>query len=102
MEHLRTIIESEQFTELCAEISSDVRRLDEQLRGVMWAISRSPESFTQIAGNFYVVETFMPVEGEDYVFVWFTIDDENSCTLRWIEAGIAVVDGEDTLRVEVP
>jgi hypothetical protein len=102
MERLRSIIQSEQFTLLCGEISSDVRRLDEQLRGVEWSIARRPESFTQISGNFYVVETFMPVEGDDYVFIYYTIDDESTCTLRWIEAGNAVVAVEDTTTIDVP
>jgi hypothetical protein len=99
MERLRTIIESEQFKQLCAEISPDVRRLDEQLAGVIWSISRNPENFTVVAGNLYVVETFMPVDCGDYVFIYYTIDDENTCTLRWIEPGLSIVDGNETTLV---
>jgi hypothetical protein len=102
MVRLRSVIESEHFARLCREIAPDVRRLDEQLRGVVWAIARNPEGFTRISGDFYVVETFMPLEGEEYVFIYYTIDDENTCTLQWIERGLDIVAGDDTTRVEVP
>jgi hypothetical protein len=102
MDRLRSVIESEQFKRLCSEISSDVRRLDEQLAGVIWSIAKNAENFTLVAANLYVVETFMPVECGDYVFIYYTIDGEDTCTLRWIEAGSSIVDSNETTLVPMP
>jgi hypothetical protein len=101
MEPLRDIIESEEYTRLCGELSPDMQRLDEQLRGVTWSIGRRPEAFTRIVANLYVVETFAPV-GEDYLFVFYTIDGPSTCTLRWIAAGDKVVPVEETTFIDLP
>lgn len=94
--HMRTIIESEDYRRLAAEIEPDVRRLDEVMEGVQWVISRDPESATVVVANLRVIETYAFTVDHDYVFVFFTIDDEDSCTLRWLAKGSDVTAGNDT------
>ncbi len=88
---LREVIQSPRFLEKCREIESDIRRLDSQLEGIIFAVARDPEAFTRVVENVYVIETISLVPHGEYVFIFFTIDDENTCTLRWIERGSDVV-----------
>ena len=97
---LRTVIEDHEFVRRATLIQPDVRRLDEQLDAVKWAVSRNPEVFTKVVGNVYVIETFALGEEEEYVFIFFTIDDADTCTLRWIERGREIV--AETTMVPVP
>lgn len=99
---LRDVIESDDFRAQCAEVQGDVQRLDEQLDGVIWAVARQPETFTKVVGNVYVVETFGIGVGDQYVFILFTIDDDKTCTLRWLARGSSLVDDESTTLVHVP
>jgi hypothetical protein len=101
MEPLRTIVESEVYARLCGELAVDIKRLDEQLDGVIWSIARRPEAFTKVRDNLYVVETFAH-DSDDYVFVYYTVDGPNTCTLRWIEAGSAIVPVSETNEVNIP
>lgn len=99
---LRDVIESDDFRTQCAEVEADVQRLDEQLQGVIWAVARQPDAFTRVVGDVYVVETFGIGADSEYVFIFFTIDDEKTCTLRWLTRGSSLVDEESTTLVRVP
>ncbi len=90
---LREVIQADLFLEQCREIEQDIRRLDAQLEAIVWAVARDPEVFMRVIENVYVIETFALGAGEEYAFIYFTIDDENTCTLRWIERGSEVVAG---------
>ncbi len=87
---LRTIIESEDYGRQCAELQPDIRRLDEQLEAVVWAVARDPTIFTRVVGSVYVIETFALGSDDEYAFIFFTIDNDETCTLRWIERSSSV------------
>ena len=96
---LRTVVEAEGFREDCNEIQPDVRRLDELLNGLYWAVARNPFVFTRVVNNVYVAESFSWDEDQD-VFIYFTVDNDDQCTLRHIVRGDAVV--HEQIVVEVP
>jgi hypothetical protein len=99
---LRTIIESEQFAADCEALIADIQRLDAQLESVKWAVARNPEVFTRVVQNVYVIETMSLTEDGEYVFIYFTIDNADECTLRRVIRGSEVVGVDETIEVEVP
>jgi hypothetical protein len=83
----RTVIESQEFSALSLELEPDVQRLDAQMEGVVWAISRNAEAFPVVAGDIRVIETFALGQGDEYVFVYFRVDNDDTVTLLWIVKG---------------
>ncbi len=98
---LRSINRDPRFLDQVAELLPDIRHADEALRAVEWAIARNPEVFPRVVGNVHVVETVALLTDEDYVFIYFTIDSEDACTLRWIVRGSQVAE-EGTLAPLIP
>lgn len=98
---LRTVCETDKFRSQCSEIEPDVQRLDEQLVSIVWAVARDPHVFTRVVENVYVIETMSLSDVGEYVFVYFTIDDDDYCTLRWVERGSEIVGATGTV-VSVP
>lgn len=92
---IRTLRESDQYKFQCEEITTDAKRLDEQLEGITWVIARKPDSCTKIfnaEGDVRMIETEQ-FPGAPKLLVLFTIDDSNYCTLQWIET-IPSIDDE--------
>jgi hypothetical protein len=78
-----------------AAIEPDAKRLDEQLRGIEWAVATAPFSYSQVEGtSLHLIKTD-PWPGAPPLRVYFTIDDENTCTLRWAEIIEGLAEGED-------
>lgn len=60
-----------------------------------WAVATQPEIFPEIPGtNLRLVKT-APFPGAPPLRVYFTIDNDDDCTLRWIEVIEAPAEQED-------
>lgn len=72
------------FDEQAQLLEKDTKRLDEIIRGVEWLIATHPERCAKVDRNLRVAftETFPDAPA---MRVFFTITDENTCTLHWIE-----------------
>jgi len=80
----RDIKESPTFVEQKAKIEPDCKRLDEQLRGVFWALARKPESFTRHGNTgLFGVKTDSWPEAPS-VIIWYKFN-ENQVELLGIE-----------------
>lgn len=81
----RTVRRSALFDEAAIRIETDAKRLDEQLRGIEWHIARDAEGGWQVRySNLYLIKTD-PWPDAPALRVYYTIDDDNYCTLQWIE-----------------
>ncbi|HLB12897.1 MAG TPA: hypothetical protein VJA25_03125 [Dehalococcoidia bacterium] len=81
----RTVRRSELFEQNVSLIHPHAPRLDEQLRGVEWAVATNPEAFPTIPGTSLRLVKTDPFPGAPPLRVYFTIDDENTCTLQYVE-----------------
>lgn len=80
----RTIREENQFSEEKKRLGKTAKRLDEILSGVLWAVSRRPESFLNIPDSkLYLAKTDNFPRHSGF-YIWFTFDDE-AVYLRSIE-----------------
>gem|GEM_PF-3060164 len=81
----RTVKRTKQFSQEARELQPNARRLDEQLAGVEWAVATRPESFPLIPETQYrFLKTRAGLAEAPVIRVYFTIDDEEYCTLRHI------------------
>jgi hypothetical protein len=72
----REIIEEESFGIEKERISKSAKRLDDVLFGIIWVLSRKPESFPQVTGlDLYLAKTD-DIPGSPALNVWFTFDDQ--------------------------
>jgi hypothetical protein len=79
---LRTVVWSDLALAACARLHRDVRRLDDHLRAVEWAIATNPEVCAPIPGTpFRIVKTRI-VPTRTSLRVAFTVDDDNTCTVH--------------------
>jgi hypothetical protein len=85
----RTIRRDSLFEQLAAQIQPDARRLDDQLLGVEQIISRNAERCPRMPGTILHLIKTDPFPGAPRLRIYFTIDDENHCTLRHIEKRLA-------------
>jgi len=81
----RTVQESEVFAACCKELSPTAKRLDEILEGVIWAISTAPEKLPEVQGTSLRIVTTDPYPDAPAMTVYFRIDNDDFCTLMWIE-----------------
>ena len=81
---LRDVVEGPLFTEQVSKLTSDVRRFDDIMDGVVWALARDPERFPVVheARNIRIVKT--DAWGDTPLCVFFTFDD-NQTHLLWVE-----------------
>ena len=67
------------------EFRTDVRRVDEVLEPVEYAISQDAESFHQVQDTQLRIAMADPFPGViPRLWIYFTIDDEDYCTLRTV------------------
>jgi hypothetical protein len=79
----RTIIESPLYTEQLARIEPDTRKTDLVQESFSTGIAINPEHFPAITGTrFRYLRTRANLGGCPSLWVYFTIDDPNRCTLR--------------------
>ena len=81
----RTVIRDPIFDQLVQALADDVERLDEMLDAIEWAVATRPEWYTEVPKTILRFILTDPFPGAPRMRVYFSIDDENTCTLRWIE-----------------
>ncbi|MHB1795288.1 MAG: hypothetical protein ACYCPO_09995 [Acidobacteriaceae bacterium] len=80
----REIIEEKSFDAEKHRVAKSAKRLDEILSGIIWALSRKPESFSKVPDlNLYVAKT-EDAPDAPAVNIWFTFDDQ-TVRLLYIE-----------------
>lgn len=82
---MRTLYESAHYSECCTKIEPDAARLDESLRYPLHMISYRAEAFPEIPET-----SLRRVRTNDFpnapaLLLYFSIDDEDSCTLHSLE-----------------
>ena len=91
---IRTLIHSDRYVTEARAIQPDVRKFDQYVNAAEWAIATNPEYYPVIesTGSLRAV----PVEqyGERCV-IYFTIDDETSCTLHSVRKEESELGPED-------
>jgi hypothetical protein len=80
----RKVVYDFTFEEQAKLLEPDAVRLDDAIRGAEWAISNHPEKLPIIEKNLRVAFTDnfpdMPA-----MRIFFSITDEHTCTVHWIE-----------------
>ena len=80
----RTVIEDHTFWEQARLLQPAAKRLDEVIDGVVWLVANHAEACPVIQGKLRVAFT-NPFPDAPAVRIFFSITDENTCTLHWIE-----------------
>jgi hypothetical protein len=80
----REVIWDYTFEEQVKLLQPDTKHLDEIIDGVTWLISTHPERCAIVESNLRVAftDTFPDAPA---MRIFFTITDDNTCTLHWIE-----------------
>jgi hypothetical protein len=86
---VRTVRRDPQFEEQALQIQPDAWRLDEVLDAVEWSIAMAAESWHLVEGPEgtavrLAITTAFP-GGAPALWIYFTIDDDDYCTLRAVE-----------------
>jgi hypothetical protein len=81
----RTVVWDEAFQRQVDRLQPDAERLDEQLRAVEWVVATRPERCPIMINTRLRLVLTDPFPGAPSLRVFFTIDDEHACTLRWVE-----------------
>ncbi len=84
MATIRQVVYDQTFIEQAALLRADAKRFDELLDGVTWLIANHAEDCTVVDRNLRVAFTD-PFPDAPPMRVFFTITDDNNCTLHWIE-----------------
>lgn len=82
---VRTVRRSDVFEQQADELNPTVKRLDSQLRGVEWAVATRPELFPEIPGTDVRHIKTRPFPAAPPLRILFTIEDEDTCTLQYVE-----------------
>lgn len=90
----RTVRYAETYEKQARAIEHNVRRFDEVIRGVEWAIATRAEFFSSIPGTNLRWASTTEIGDVPSLKLLFTIDDENYCTVVWIEEIIPEEMGE--------
>jgi hypothetical protein len=81
----RTVVWGEDFQRQVERLQPDAERLDEQLRAVEWFVATRPERCPIMIDTRLRLVLTDPFPGAPSLRIFFTIDDEHTCTLRWVE-----------------
>ena len=81
----RTIRRASLFEEQASRIDADVRRFDEQLMGIEWAVAARAEVFPLIPLTTLRMAKTRPFPDAPALRVFFTVDDAHYCTLQAVE-----------------
>jgi hypothetical protein len=84
MDTLRTILESEEFTESRRALGIDPKRLDEILDGIVEVLCRDPEEFPQVEYTDLRRARTRPFPPEVASYGIFYSYDANTVTLKYI------------------
>jgi len=81
----RDIIYDYTFEEQAKLLEPNVERLDEIIRSVEWKVACYPEKCPKVAGTILRAAFTDPFPGAPPMRVFFSIRDEDSCLMHWIE-----------------
>jgi hypothetical protein len=70
---------------LLSRVHPNLRRCDDVLVGVEWAIATNAEALPRVPGTRLHVAKTVALADVPPLLVYFTIDDEATCTLRGLE-----------------
>lgn len=84
MAKIRQIAYDQTFLDQAALIQPDAARLDELLNGVLWQIATHAEDCEVVEQNLRVAFTD-PFPDAPAMRIFFTITNDYTCTLHWIE-----------------
>ena len=75
---LRDVVDGPLFTEQVSKLTPDVRRFDDVMEGVVWALARDPGRFPVVheGSNIRIVKTY--AWGGTPLRVFFTFDDKET------------------------
>jgi hypothetical protein len=84
----RTLIHERTYEHALAQLGTDIRRLDDALTGVEWALATNPEVYEIVRGTrFARLLKTEPLGGLPPLRVWFRIDEDgHHVHLDYIEA----------------
>lgn len=81
----RTIRQAPEFAKQIEWFELGYKRLDEIMDGVTWSIARNPGVFPLMAGTGLRLAKTDPFPNSAPLRIYFTWDEDDNCTLRWIE-----------------
>jgi len=84
MARFREIAYDQTFLDQAALLQPDAERFDELLDGVLWEIVTHAEDCEIVERNLRVAFTD-PFPDAPAMRIFFTITDEDTCTLHWVE-----------------
>lgn len=84
MAKIRQVAYDQTFLDQAALLEADSPRLDELLDGVIWLIATHAEECEVVERNLRVAFTD-PFPDAPAMRVYFTITNDDTCTLHWIE-----------------
>lgn len=97
----RTVIRDHAFEQAARGLHPDIKRCDEVLVGVEWAVASYAEKHPQIPGTTLRLIKTDALGDTPPLRIYFTIDDDETCTLRYIEkVEASVTDVEDLADLE--
>lgn len=73
----RQIVESEQFSSAKSLLFPNIKRLDDMLNGITWALARHPEEFPCVPCTSLYMAATDPFPDAPAIRVWYTFDDGN-------------------------
>ncbi len=84
MAKIRQIAYDQTFLDQAALLQADARRMDELLDGVLWEIATHAEDCDVVERNLRVAFTDSFPDAPA-MRIFFTITNDSTCTLHWIE-----------------
>lgn len=85
MFHARTIVRHEEFESRVQLLRASVERIEQVLEAVEWAVAVNPEWYVQIPNTTLRFLLTDPWPGVPKFRIYFSIIDDDTCELRWIE-----------------
>ncbi|MFD1516368.1 hypothetical protein [Pseudonocardia yunnanensis] len=82
---MRDVRESALFTEQCQQLGLEVKRLDEVLESVVWAVANAAEDLQTVPGSPLGWIATDPWPGVPEMIVLFRIESDEIVDLKWIE-----------------
>lgn len=82
---LRTVIETKVFLDQKSKLQPDIKRFDEILFGVTWALARDPERFPLVLDNQHIRVIKTDKTKEIPAIRIFFSSSENEVKLLWLE-----------------
>ncbi|MHB1006597.1 MAG: hypothetical protein ACYC3S_13285 [Chloroflexota bacterium] len=76
---------SHRFEDQAQSLHLEIRRLDEQLRGLEWVVANNPEYYPEVPGTKLRVAKTQGFPNAPRLRIHYTIDNAHVCTLQHME-----------------